>query len=307
MPLIAMKLFPERFMDHDKGDSIMKRVVMFMFAIFILIVIGGTASGETLLFQDGFDSALSSNWTTGTNTAVHSGGVAAFTVEDSKLVWNQTWDYIETASAFSGNFRVEVDIERTGASSGCKDFSVELVNAPLYSGAVRMQYGTYEKDSIVLGPAPNFSSIHGTEWQGICFSSVNNTANSAYLMEMDTVLPHTGTVSLTYLNGQVTFAFMNSQGQTIQTPAANIGNTAATKIRISSPLMNLHYVNAVRIYSLDNTAGECSVFNLNDFSINTACIQIGEKKYRLKLLYDPNIQGGIYWKLDLNSLQEVNN
>lgn len=285
----------------------MKKILVFMLAIFTFIIAGGTASGETLLFQDGFDSLLNSNWTTGTNTAVHGGGVAAFTTENSKLVWNQTWDYIETASAFSGNFRVEVDIERTGASSGCKDFSVELVNAPLYSGAVRMQYGTYEKDSIGLGPAPDFSSIHGTEWQGVCFSTVYNTVNSYYLREMDTVLPHTGTVSLTYLNGQVTFAFKNSQGQTIQTPAANVGNIGATKVRISSPLMQLHYVNAVRIYSLDNAAGECSVFNLNDFSIDTACIQIGEKKYRLKLLYDPNIQGGIYWKLDLNSLQELNN
>lgn len=274
-------------------------IVMIMF--FVLLTTMGTASSETLTFQDSFDSGIGANWTTGTNTAMHS--ASAFTVEDGKVSWNQSWDYIETSAAFSGNFRVEVDIDRPGASNQCKDFSVELVNAPLYSGAVRLQYGTYKKDCIELGQAPDFtSSTQG--YRGVCLSL--HGTGSSYFREMDTVTPHTGTVSLTYLNGQITFAFRNSQGQTICTPAADAGDIGATKIRISSQAVQLHYVSEVRLYSLDDVpASNCAAVDLNSLNIDIPCIQVGEKKYHIKLIYDPSVQGGIYWKLDMNFLQEV--
>lgn len=282
----------------------MKRTTLYnliMVLVISLCMTVGAASGQTLIFQDTFDAGLASNWTTGTNTAINS--LPAFSVENGKLVWHQGWDYIESVTAFTGNFRVEVDVERPGASVGCKDFSLELVNVPAYSGAFRFQYGTYAKDSIVLGQAPNYTS-RSAGFEGACIQN----STSSFLREMPTVQPHTGTMSLTYLNGQVIFSFMNSQGQSIQTPAATVGAIGATKIRIAATASQLHYVSAVRVYSLDDaSAGDCSNLNLNNFSIEIPCIMVGGKKYRLNLLYDPAVPGGIYWKLDINSLQEVTN
>jgi len=104
--------------------------------------------------------------------------------------------------------------------------------------------------------------------------SASSTARTAaYLREIDTVegVPHTGTISLTYNNGQLTMAYKNSLEQTIQTPAA----------------------------------GDCTTIDLNSLNLNIPCLMIGGHKYRMRLLYDPSVQGGHYWKLDLTSLQEV--
>ncbi len=265
--------------------------------IFILLLTTAMAAAETLVFQDDFAAGLG-KWQAGCNTAMYAGPRMA--VENGKLAWHQGWDYIESNQTFSGNFRVEVDLERTQGSGQCKDFSLELVNAPAFAGAFRFQYGTYRKDSILLGAAPNYTSR--SEY-GDCI----NDSNSPYLREMDTVLGnvHTGTISLTCNNGQLTMTYRNSQGQTIQTPAAYVGDIGATKIRIAATSSGGSYVDAVRVYSLDGSAGsaDCTTVDLNTLNLDIPCLVINGQKYRLRLLYDPNIQGGLYWKLDLNSLQ----
>jgi len=273
--------------------------------IFIVLAASAMAAAETLIFNDDFAAGLG-NWQPGCNTAMHTGSTLA--VEGGKVVWHQGWDYLESNQTFSGNFRVEVDVERGNSSPQCKDFSLELVNAPAYAGAFRFQYGTYRKDSILLGLAPKYNTRNSSEYLGECI----HQSTSPYLREMDTVagVPHTGTISLTYNNGQLTMAYKNSLGQTIQTPPAAVGNLGATKIRIAavsgSPNGSGDYVNAVRVYSLDNAAaGDCTTIDLNNLNLDIPCLMVGGHKYRLRLLYDPSVQGGYYWKLDLTSLQEV--
>ena len=280
-----------------------------LLVVFLLFSAASLAAAETLVFNDDFSAGIG-NWYAGCNTAMHSS--PALAVEGSKLVWHQGWDYIESNRTFSGNFRVEVDVGRGNSSPQCKDFSLELVNAPDFAGAFRFQYGTYRKDSILLGQAPKYNTKNASEYLGECI----HNSNSSYLREMDTVVgtPHTGTISLTYNNGQLTMAYKNSRGQTIQT-AAYVGDLGPTKIRIGavsgSPNGSGDYLTAVRVYSLDNAAGDCATVNLDNQDgnpdIDIPCLTIGGKKYRLRMIFDPNIKGGYYWKLDVNSFQEVAN
>ena len=295
-------------MEEKRKENFMKKSLslkVLVLVIFIVLAASAMAAAETLVFNDDFTAGLG-NWQPGCNTALHTAPTLA--VEGGKVVWHQGWDYIESNQAFSGNFRVEVDIERSNSSPQCKDFSLELVNAPAFAGAFRFQYGTYRKDSVLLGQAPKYNTISSFEHLGECI----HHSTSSYLREMDTVagVPHTGTISLTYNNGQLTMAYKNSLGQTIQTPAAAVGNLGATKIRIAavsgSPNGSGDYVNAVRVYSLDNAAaGDCTTIDLNNLNLNIPCLMIGGHKYRMRLLYDPSVQGGYYWKLDLTSLQEA--
>ncbi len=288
-------------MEKGRKEKVMKKSLslrVLVLIIFIVLVAGTAAIAETLIFNDDFSAGLG-NWYAGCNTAMYAAPTLA--IEGNKLAWHQGWDYIESNQSFSGNFRVEVDVGRDAGSPQCKDFSIELVNAPAFAGAFRFQYGTYRKDSVLLGQAPNYT-CRSSNCTGACIQN----STSPYLQEMDTVTPHIGTVSLTYRDGQVTLAFKNTLGQTIQTPAAAVGDLGATKIRIAA-VSNYDYVNAVRVYSLDNTAaGDCSTLNLNNLNIDMPCLMIGGHKYRLRLLYDPSIQGGYYWKLDLTSIQDVN-
>jgi len=204
------------------------------------IIVCGMASGETVVFQDSFTGSLSTNWQTGTNTALNAGGPEVGVVGGS-VVWTQRYDYIESKRTFSGNFRVEVDLERVAGSNQCKDFVIELTSAGNYSGILRLQYGSIVLDSINVGQAPSLNSV-SAGYEGICIGD-----GGPYLNEMTTVTPHRGTVSLTYQDQNVTFSFKNNEGETITTPAIPVGDIGATKIRIWAT-MNERYVDEVRVY-----------------------------------------------------------
>lgn len=276
-----------------RAAEILKRLVL---VVFIFLFTGSMATAETLIFQDDFTAGFD-NWQVGYNTAMHQS--SQMNIEGGKLIWGQGWDYVETLQSFSGNFRVEVDVERPGASVQCKDYSIELVNAPSYAGALRLQYGLYGKDSILLGQGPDYNSV-SAGYQGECI----HNSSSEFLREMDTATPHTGTASLTYQDRSLTMSFKNSSGQTIQTPSVLIGDIGSTKIRIAATSSQLHYVTAVRVYSLDSSAAcGCATFDPISWGVNIPCLMIGDQKYSLKLIYDPTIPEGFYWKLDLSSLQ----
>ena len=287
----------------------MKKLVRFGWllasAVFSVLIVSGTSFSESLIFSDSFDNGLSSSrWTAGYNAAwnKHSEG-PAFTVENGKLAWHQAWDYIESTTSFQGDFRVEVDVESPSSHKQCIDFAVELVEVPDYSGAFRFRYGSYAYDGIELGEAPDYE-VGGTNAQGICVSIHHD--GSDFFREMATVQPYTGTLILTYQQGNIKFAFRNSQGRTIETPAAHVGDIAPTAVRIGSNAMFDHYVDAVRVYSLDGDSSDsCATVDLNTLAIDIPCVDVGGVKYKLRLIYDPSIHGGYYWKLDPSSLQPV--
>ncbi|WP_139786696.1 hypothetical protein [Desulfamplus magnetovallimortis] len=251
---------------------------------------------ETLIFSDDFTSNLS-NWSTGTKESLND--APEIYVEDGRLTWPQGYDYIETNESFTPPIRVEVDLERTQGSVGCKDFSVEFTGTDGIAGVLRLQYGATTKDTINLG-SPISITQGGSSGLGVC---VNDT--TGYTAEMETVSPHQGTVAMTYMDNKVKFSFTNYVGETIETPWKNFEEPGSKKIRIWATAA-FRYVDNVRIYSLSDASQgseNCASVNLTDMNIDMPCIMIDGVKYQAKFNFDPSIQGGLYWKLDPSSLK----
>ncbi len=200
------------------------------------------ALSETLIFEDNFTGALSTNWQIGTNTKLNSGGPQVG-ISGGRVAWTQGWDYIETKQTFSGNFRVEVDLERDAGSNQCKDFVIELTQAQAATGILRLQYGSYAMDSMNVGAGPLTDSI-GAGWQGVCIKD-----GGPYLKEIPTVSPHVGTAAMTCQDQLMVFSFTNYQGGKMETPAISLGSMGGTTIRIWATA-NSRYVDAVRVYDL---------------------------------------------------------
>ena len=227
-----------------------KAVKMFLLSAVLVFCFGNTVFGESLVFQDDFSGGLNAHWISGTNTAVNSSPTVG--VNSGRVEWTQGWDYIETKTAFSGNFRVEVTLQRSAGSVACKDFVIEFVNARGYTGALRLQYGSINKDSINLGQGPSLDSI-STNYEGIC---VND--NTGYKKEMPTTSTHSGTATLTYADGKIKFGFLSSGG-TIETSLATVGTMDETKIRIWATT-NSRFVDDVKVYA-DEPQGSGSTGN----------------------------------------------
>ena len=240
--------------------SVCLAIPMFLFSF----IVCGAANSDTVVFQDSFTGALSTNWQTGTNRALNAGGPKVGVV-GGRVSWTQRYDYIESKQTFSGDFRVEVDLERGAGSNQCKDFVIELVSVVNTSGILRLQYGSIALDSINVGQAPSLNSL-SAGYQGICIDD-----GGPYLNEMATVTPHRGTVSLTYRGGNVTFSFKNNLGETITTPAVSVGEIGSTRIRIWAT-MNERYVDEVRVY---NSSGGCMA--------NTTSLEVDGASYILDI------------------------
>ncbi|MFO8084427.1 MAG: hypothetical protein R6U27_08925 [Desulfobacterales bacterium] len=102
---------------------------------------------------------------------------------------------------------------------------------------------------------------------------------------------------------QVKFAFKNNNGGTIETPWKHAGSPGARKIVIWGTTAS-RFVDAVRVYSLSGAHPEnCSCMDMSNFDIVIPCLIVNGVKLRLRLNYDPNISGGIYWKLDESFLE----
>ncbi len=248
------------------------RKMMRMAAITLLytVVVCGMANGETMVFQDSFTGALTTNWTPGTNTAVHAGG-HQLAVADGSLVWSQSYDHIESKRTFSGDFRVEVDLERTQGSTRCWDFAIELTSASENTCVLRLQYGSQAVDSINVGAAPS-TNTGGSTGTGVCVGD-----GGQWSAEAPTASPHDGTATLTYQNGNLTFSFMNTNGETITTGPVAVGDIGETTLRIWA-MTNFRYVDEVRVYDL---ADGCPS--------STPSLQVGASGYDLtipSLCYD---------------------
>ena len=221
----------------------MKKLVLLIPVL--LFCFGNIAFGENLVFSDDFSGGLSANWTTGTNTAVNSAPTVG--VSGGRVEWTNGWDYIETKASYSGNFRVEVDVQRIQGSVACKDFVIEFVNARGAAGALRLQYGSINKDSINLGQGPSLDS-ESDGYEGVCIDD-----NTGYQKEMSATSTHTGVATLTYADGKIKFGFLSSAG-TIETPWKTVGAMDATKIRIWATT-DSRFVDEVRVYTDDSPGG----------------------------------------------------
>ncbi len=271
----------------------MRRAIsMAALAVLFSVAICGMANGESPVFQDDFTGSLTTNWTPGTNTAVNAGG-HQLTVADGRLAWSQKYDHIESKRTFSGDFRVEVDLERTQGSNQCKDFVIELTAAPESTGVLRLQYGGVALDSINVGDGP-LTNVAGSTAQGVCIGD-----GGQWLVEAPTASPHDGTASLTYQDGKLTFSFQNTNGETITTGPVSVGDIGDTTLRIWG-MANFRYVDEVRVYDLADgcpstaTSLEISGEGVYDLTIPSLCVG-GQTHQGVNLRIRLNIDGT--WQL----------
>ncbi|MEE4271184.1 MAG: hypothetical protein V2I67_05900 [Thermoanaerobaculales bacterium] len=190
----------------------------------VVVFSGATVFGETVLTDD-FSGGLV-NWTTGTNTGINPGG-PDISVVNEEVAFSQGHDYIETNSSYGDDFEISFQVRRTVGSSQNFDFLVEVVEAPDFSGLMRFRYGIEDYYVINIGSAPSTTDPSGTG-DGV------DTCDPDYRQTLDRQgEDNIGTVTYTYSNGAMKFAFTQDNLGTIETPWVSTGATfSSTKIRI---------------------------------------------------------------------------
>ena len=127
------------------------------------ISLGITANSEELIFSDDFNrSEIGDNWTTGTGCEEDT-----IVIIDGRIRATANCNYIRTVRDFSGNLRIEFDVEKEGTSDhDCWDFAVDLKALYNYWGGVRFDYNNVDSVGIVeidQGCADSSKEMHLTK------------------------------------------------------------------------------------------------------------------------------------------------
>jgi len=224
------------------------------FKLLIIIVIIGiigmnrTLHAESLVFSDSFDeNTFEQNWNTGAT-----GYQNTITLKEGRVQATANFNYIETINTFSGNLRIEMDIEKVGEDNNtCWDFYIELVSNNTF-GILR--FDDQAIDAINIGTG-EIGTICGNR-NSIDSSNVNK-----------------GKVTLILYESIIKFIFTNTDGVSITTNAMSVDSFEDTKIRIwlaafpGAP----RYIDNVKIYSLDHDNCETS-YNQGVEAGRQACI-----------------------------------
>lgn len=235
----------------------MKRVSMIIFSIAFLWSLCSVAYSADLIFFDDFERAeIGSNWITGSGC-----GTNTITIVNGSVQATDNCNYIETMQEFSGNVRVEVDIEKIGTQiHSCWDFVIELIGKQV--GIVRFDHDSV--DGIAIFPPM-------TTWD--CEVHVT-TFGSA---------PNKGKAIYTFRDGTVDFEFINEDMEVLFSNSGHMENFYSTRLRISLAGFSdtPRYVDNVKVYSLPtfpisdlNKDGDVDGTDLGnfaeDFGINAA-------------------------------------
>ena len=205
----------------------MNKIAGFIFSLLLFCSIFSTATiaGGATVFSDNFSMGLGS-WTLGTNTGVNSGGPDIIVTAEEEVAFRQEFDYIENKATFNNSFEISFQVRRTTGSNGNFDFLVEIVEAPDYSGLVRLTYGLDDTFKINIGRAPSTSS--GSEVGG----DVDDDTGYQKSMERNGT-DYIGTVTYTYVQGAMKIAFNHDTLGKIETSWVDTGASfETTKIRI---------------------------------------------------------------------------
>jgi len=211
-------------------------LIYFIFGIVGLIGLNKTLHAELLIFSDNFDeNNFEQNWTTGSIT----GHQNTITLSNGRIQATANFNYIETINTFSGNLRIELDVEKDGEDDySCWDFYVELVSNKTF-GVLRFDY--QKIDAVNTG----YDGI-GT----ICGD--HNSINSSNVNK--------GKVTLILSESVIKFIFTTADGVSIVSDEMSVGNFERTKIRIwlAAHPNTPRYIDNVKIFSLDSV--NCQAF-----------------------------------------------
>ena len=200
-----------------------KRIIIYIISITCLLLAYGIAHSDVLIFSDDFERTdIGGDWTTGapghTNTIALVGGRVQATADGN---------FIETVQEFSGNLRIERDLEKVGSSDHtCWDFGVGLDDLNQYSGLIRFDWSGV--DGVAIGPSGCGDDV-------TIPSGVNK-----------------GKAIFTYQDGTVGFSFENDDGDIIDAGSVYAGNFGSSKIKIhlAADPDSPRYVDNVKVYSL---------------------------------------------------------
>jgi hypothetical protein len=126
----------------------MVRVMMSIISIVLIIFLGSTAKADELIFHDDFQrNDVGENWTTGAGCDQNT-----IKIVNGRIQATNNCNFIETVEEFSGNLRIEFDVEKEGfLNHSCWDFYVNLtgLESNSYGGAIRFDYDEVDGISIV--------------------------------------------------------------------------------------------------------------------------------------------------------------
>jgi hypothetical protein len=203
---------------------------VFGLSLCLFIISFGTGAMGATVFEDYFDSGLG-NWTVGVNTVLNTTpilnpGGEYVSVVNGEAAFNNGYSYIETNTSFGDSFEVSMQVRRTSGSNQNFDFLVEIVEVPEYSGMMRFQYGTDDVFIINVGAAPSISGSEAGDAVAACNPDFQQTLDRNGEDQV-------GTMTYTYSEGAMKFAFTHETLGTIETPWINTGVTfSSTTIRI---------------------------------------------------------------------------
>ncbi len=209
------------------------------------------SSTEELIFSDDFErSDIGEDWITGAFCDSDT-----ITIVDGRVQATENCNYIETVQEFSGNLRIEMDLEKVGSSDhSCWDFGVLLKDLNQYSGIIRFDWGGV--DGVAIGPEPG----SGCGDDVTIPSGVNK-----------------GKAIFTYQDGTVGFSFENDDGDIIDAGSVYAGNIDSSRIRIhlAAHSDTPRYVDNIKIYSIN---GACPEGYVGKFSFDATLTNISEKE-----------------------------
>jgi len=181
-------------------------------------------AAEELVFSDDFSKPdFDKKWVSGATCEDNT-----IKVVDGRVQATLNCNFIQTKEEFSGDLRVEVDVEKVGGQfHGCWDFFVELTGANGAAGVIRFDYNMI--DGIAAGEAPE-----------TCGDQIHRPASA----------PNKGRAILHYSAPYLHFTFINADGKVLSTASTFTGGfeKSAVRIWLAAQKETPRYVDNVKVY-----------------------------------------------------------
>ena len=182
----------------------MKRGKLIILFLAMLFIPGATAYADQLIFSDDFEGGVldSNKWISGSG----GGDPNTITVTGGRVQATANSNFIETVQEFSGDFRLEMDVEKVGDSDhSCWDFMVELRAFGGTSGVIRFDY------------------------DGIDGIGIGDTCSEGYF-PLDGNSINKGKAIFTYSNSYLLFSFINDDGDVLHAAGKYVGEYGPAKL-----------------------------------------------------------------------------
>jgi len=204
----------------------MKGIGIIFLSIGFLWSLCGSANSADLIFSDDFNRAeVGDNWITGASPPEC--GSDSITIVDGRIQATENCNFIETTQIFSGNLRIEFDVEKVGSGIyDCWDFWVAIGGKK--TGVIRFDFDDVDGIAIDLtSPCRVQESFDG---------GGPNKGKAIYILK-------DGILHFEFINADLEVLFATSQFVDNFSPGS-------LTISIAGEANTPRYIDNVRVYSL---------------------------------------------------------